>query len=127
MNASSTPLQSLPFRTTTEHCDPRYAPDLRVSISEVRGSCRTLKPGERFVAFGRYWLKSEDIAWLALTGIGRSTGLRQALTLGEGSFELTAEILEVKEGQESTLDLVMLGPGETDLGVHTRILLLPPA
>lgn len=121
---AQTELSLLRYSVSEDLCDPTYRDVLSVEIQEVLGSSPTVSPGEKYLVRGTYELTKPCVSGLFIACHGRSRGRRgDELPVGSGCFEATAEILEVTEGRERQLDLMMADEKREELGVRVRIAL----
>ncbi len=117
-------VEPLSHRFTEGHCDREYIEALQVSVTEVLGTSAVVAVGEQYLVRGEYRLAEPDIKGIMLSNLGRARGKPCRIpSPGSGSFELTAEILEVQPGKEDVLDILMSGRSGADLGVRVRIFL----
>jgi hypothetical protein len=122
-DSSASPMAALRYTLDEGLCDPQYLQGLRVHIDEVLGSAPVVAPGETYLVRGDYDMQVAHVAWLRLSGLGRSYGRAAPLYPGAGKFEVTAKILHVVPGRQSTLDLLLADKEGADLGVRVRITL----
>jgi len=106
-------MQRLRFTVSEDLCEPKYVGALRMKVTELLGTSPRVAPGEFYLAYGEYELKEPGIEWIHLSNQGRSAGRKGSLKRGKGTFEITAEPLEVVAGKENILDILFVTPDDT--------------
>ena len=119
------PLKPLRYTKSDALCPDACRDHLDVAVDEVLGDDPRLGPGRRYVVRGRFASRDPSVRTLCLSCHGRSDGQPAVVRVGEGSFEVTARVLEVAPGRETQLDLLAFGEGGRELGVRLRIELEP--
>jgi hypothetical protein len=114
-------LSPLRYSASDELSDPEYADALVITLTEVSGGSHVVAVGKTYLVRGTYVLNHPEVALLRLACQGRSQGRQSRLSSGSGKFAVTANVLEVVEGQENILDLLMADRAGVDLGLRLRI------
>jgi hypothetical protein len=82
-----------------------YADLLRITVTEVCGSCPRVAPEEFYLVRGRYELQADEELVICLGAHGKSSGNQFVLSPGSGEFEVWCKAEEVTPGMESILDV----------------------
>lgn len=100
-----------------DSCDPKYREALHMTITEVLGTSAVVAPGEKYIIRGEYEASGPDVVSIGVVVSGRSVGHHEDLPPGSGSFELWAQVLDLRpDASPRHLALLTGSPEDRECG-----------